>query len=116
MPGYLIKDTTKEERKQIVEESLGNISANCDGCMARLADMYQDYIDGKKEIREINMEFNARYVRGDMDKEEKTKLPDVAKRRLTVAMDQNEVKYDKLLKIKTTGRDDSRVGSVLLSI
>ena len=55
MPGYLIKDTTKEERKQIVEESLGNISANCDGCMARLADMYQDYIDGKKEIREINM-------------------------------------------------------------
>ena len=44
MPGYLIKDTTKEERKQIVEESLGNISANCDGCMARLADMYQDYI------------------------------------------------------------------------
>lgn len=23
MPGYLIKDTTKEERKQIVEESLG---------------------------------------------------------------------------------------------
>ena len=22
----------------------------------------------KKEIREINMEFNARYVRGDMDK------------------------------------------------
>ena len=48
MPGYLIKDTTKEERKQIVEESLGNISANCDGCMARLADMYQDYIDGKR--------------------------------------------------------------------
>ena len=52
MPGYLIKDTTKEERKQIVEESLGNISANCDGCMARLADMYQDYIDGKS-VRSI---------------------------------------------------------------
>ena len=43
--------------------------------MARLADMYQDYIDGKKEIREINMEFNARYVRGDMDKEEKRSCP-----------------------------------------
>jgi len=69
MAGYLIKDTTKEERQRIVEESLGNISANCDGCMAGLADMYQDYIDGKKEIRDINMEFNARYVRGDMDKE-----------------------------------------------
>ena len=49
MPGYLIKDTTKEERKQIVEESRREISpTNCDGCMARLADMYQDYIDGKK--------------------------------------------------------------------
>ena len=70
MPGYLIKDTTREERKKIVEESLGNTSANCDGCMAGLEEMYQDYIDGKKEIREINMEFNARYVRGDMDKED----------------------------------------------
>ena len=51
--------------------------------MARLADMYQDYIDGKKEIREINMEFNARYVRGDMDKEEK-KAARCRKWRLTV--------------------------------
>ena len=33
----LIKDTTVEERKQIVKESLGNISASCDGCMARLS-------------------------------------------------------------------------------
>ena len=30
MSGYLIKDTTREERKKIVEESLGNIEANCD--------------------------------------------------------------------------------------
>ena len=30
MPGYLIKDTTVEERKKIVEESLGNISSDCD--------------------------------------------------------------------------------------
>ena len=70
MAGYLIKETTCEERKQIVEEALGNLSASCDGCMAGLADMYQDYIDGKKEIRDINMEFNARYERGDMDREE----------------------------------------------
>ena len=26
--------------------------------------MYQDYIDGKKELRQVNMEFNARYVSG----------------------------------------------------
>jgi hypothetical protein len=33
--------------------------------MAGLADMYQDYIDGKKELRDIHMEFNARYVKSD---------------------------------------------------
>jgi hypothetical protein len=62
---YLISETTKEEREQIVKESLGNISANCDGCMAGLAEMYQDYIDGIREINEINMEFNARYIKDD---------------------------------------------------
>ncbi|MDO4976217.1 MAG: purine biosynthesis protein PurH [Eubacteriales bacterium] len=70
MAGYLIKDTTREERQRIVEESLGNIDANCDGCMSGLAEMYQDYIDGKKEIREITMEFNARYVKADLPKDE----------------------------------------------
>ncbi len=62
---YLISETTKEEREAIVKESLGNIEANCDGCMAGLAEMYQDYIDGKKELREINAEFNARYVKDE---------------------------------------------------
>lgn len=62
---YLISETTREEREKIVRDSLGNISANCDGCMAGLADMYQDYIDGKKELKQINMEFHARYVRDD---------------------------------------------------
>jgi len=61
---YLIKDTTKDERKAIVEEALGNTYANCDGCFSRLADMYDEYIEGRKELREINMEFNARYVSG----------------------------------------------------
>ncbi len=65
--GYLISETTKEEREKIVAESLGNIEATCDGCMRGLADMYQEYIDGKKELKDINMEFNARYVKGDDD-------------------------------------------------
>ena len=65
MAGYLIKDTTKEEREAIVAESLGNISATCDGCSAGIVEMYQAYIDGEKELREINMEFNARYVKGE---------------------------------------------------
>ncbi len=64
MTSYLIKDTTKEEREQIVAESLGNINGTCDGCAAGLADMYQDYIDGKRELKEINMAFHARYVSG----------------------------------------------------
>ena len=62
---YLIKETTREEREKIVAESLGNIEANCDGCMPGLAEIYQDYIDGKKELRQINMEFNARYIKGE---------------------------------------------------
>ena len=61
----LIKDTTREEREKIVAESIGNISGSCDGCMSGLAEMYQDYIDGKKEIRDINMEFRAHYESGD---------------------------------------------------
>ncbi len=65
MRSILIKDTTREERERIVAESIGNISGACDGCMSGLADMYQAYIDGEKEIREINMEFRAHYVSGD---------------------------------------------------
>jgi hypothetical protein len=64
MDSILIKDTTREERERIVAESIGDVSGSCDGCMAGLAEMYQDYIDGKKEIREINMEFRARYESG----------------------------------------------------
>ena len=55
MSGYLIKDTTKEEREAIVAESLGNISATCDGCSAGIVEMYQAYIDGEKELREISV-------------------------------------------------------------
>ena len=63
--GYLISETTKEEREKIVAESLGSINGSCDGCMAGLAEMYQDYIDGEKEIQEINMAFRAQYESGD---------------------------------------------------
>ena len=66
MDSILIKDTTREQREAIVAEALGNIEANCDEAPAGLAEMYQEYIEGHKELREINMEFNARYVRADM--------------------------------------------------
>ena len=65
MKSILIKDTTREEREQIVADSIGNIDGSCDGCASGLIDMYQDYIDGIKELRDINMEFRAHYVSGD---------------------------------------------------
>ena len=57
MDSILIKDTTREEREQIVVDSIGNINGLCDGCASGIAEMYQDYIDGRKEIRDINREF-----------------------------------------------------------
>ena len=64
MKSYLIKDTTREERADIVVEALGHIEATCDGCMPGLAEMYQPYIDGVMELRDCNAAFNARYVSG----------------------------------------------------
>ena len=51
--GILIAETTKEEREKIVADSIGNIDGSCDGCMTGLIEMYQPYIDGEKEIRDI---------------------------------------------------------------
>ena len=72
MKSLLIKDTTREEREKIIEESLGNINGSCDGCAAGLVEMYQDYIDGKRELKEINMSFRTGYISG-VDGPEKNK-------------------------------------------
>lgn len=64
MKSLLIADTTREERERIVAESIGNIDGACDGCRPGLIEMYQDYIEGRKELRQVNMEFNARYISG----------------------------------------------------
>lgn len=63
MTRILIADTTREERERIVADSIGNIDGLCDGCSPGLAEMYRDYIEGRRELREINAEFNARYTR-----------------------------------------------------
>ena len=60
-----IAETTREEREQIVAESIGNIAGLCDGCSPGIIEMYQDYIDGKREIKDINMSFKAQYESGD---------------------------------------------------
>ena len=64
MKSLMIADTTREERERIVAESIGNIDGLCDGCSPGIIEMYQDYIEGRKELREINMAFNARYTSG----------------------------------------------------
>ena len=64
MKSIRIADTTREERERIVAESIGNIDGLCDGCSPGLVKMYQEYIEGRKELRQINMEFNARYTSG----------------------------------------------------
>ena len=64
MKSILIRDTTREEREQIIADSVGNVDGLCDGCSPGLLRMYQDYIDGRRELREINMEFRRNYVSG----------------------------------------------------
>ncbi len=65
MKSYLIQDTTEEERRKIVEESLGFSSGMCDECQSGIADMYDDYIYGKRELKEITMSFRTGYVTGE---------------------------------------------------
>ena len=69
MKSLLIADTTRQEREAIVAESIGNIDGACDGCSPGLIEMYQDYIEGRRELREINMAFNAQYTSGRMGPE-----------------------------------------------
>jgi hypothetical protein len=66
---YLIKNTTRDQREQIIKDALscgGGGCENCSSCGAYGAqdpfEMYQPYIDGLKEIDEINREFRASYL------------------------------------------------------
>lgn len=58
MKSTLIQDTTKEERIALIREWIP-IEDGLEDCEIDLWDMYRDYIDGKKEIAEINAEFQA---------------------------------------------------------
>ena len=69
MKSLLIADTTREERERIVAESIGNIDGACDGCSPGLLSMYEDYIEGRRELREINQSFRASYTRGAMERD-----------------------------------------------
>ena len=72
MRSILIKDMTREERIRIVQKALwGACGTECEFCSScdnrgggRVDSIYQPYIDGLKEIREINEEYSAPFVRG----------------------------------------------------
>ena len=68
---YLIKNTTREQRESIIRAALSCGGGGCENCSACGVygagdpyDMYQPYIDGNKEIEDINREFRARYLNG----------------------------------------------------
>ncbi|MDO4459497.1 MAG: purine biosynthesis protein PurH [Clostridia bacterium] len=69
MRSLLIKDTTEEERDQIVREALG-FDSGCEDAFDGY-DMYLPYIMGKVELKDINASYNANYVK-DMEREPRT--------------------------------------------
>lgn len=61
---FLIKNTTREQREQIVRASLSCGGGGCDECSGcgvygagNAYEMYLPYIEGKLELREINERF-----------------------------------------------------------
>ena len=64
MQSLLIKDTTRAQREEIVRRALSVCGSPCDGCNGcgnlgggRIDAIYQPYIDGEKELTEINAEY-----------------------------------------------------------
>ena len=64
MNSILIKNTTREQREQIVRDSLG-FDIGCETVDTGID--YSLYIDGKKELAELNAEFKANYVKAYPD-------------------------------------------------
>lgn len=60
MKSLLIKDTTTEERRDIVRNALNFGGADCEGI--DMDDLYDDYILGLKELADINREFSEKHA------------------------------------------------------
>lgn len=56
MKSYLIKDTTKQERIELIRQWVP-LDEELEDCEIDLWDMYRDYINGTREISEINAAF-----------------------------------------------------------
>lgn len=64
MKSLLIKDTTKEDRIRIVNQGLSQCGGACDFCNGcdnigggRMDSYFEPYINGVKELQELNMEY-----------------------------------------------------------
>lgn len=57
MKSILIKDTTKEERIALIREWIP-VEDGLEDCEIDLWDMYRDYINGEREVAEINATFS----------------------------------------------------------
>lgn len=58
---YLIKDTTKEERKQIAKRALGISVASNEMPSQDVIELVKQYIEGKMELEEIQKKVIERY-------------------------------------------------------
>lgn len=70
MQSILIRDTTRAQREQIVLQGLAACGSSCEGCNGcdnlgggRVDAFYQPYIDGEKELWELNAEYRRGLVR-----------------------------------------------------
>ena len=70
MRSILIRDTTREQREQIVRQGLAACGSSCEGCNGcdnlggGMVDSYfQPYINGEKEIAELNAAYHSGLVR-----------------------------------------------------
>lgn len=58
--GYLISETTKEERIALIKQWIPD-DDGLEDCGMDLWDIYADYINGTKEIAEINAQMSGQY-------------------------------------------------------
>lgn len=70
MQSVLIKDTTRAQRQEIVRRGLAACGDSCDGCSScgnlgggRVEEIYRPYIDGEKELWQINEEYYRGFVK-----------------------------------------------------
>ena len=70
MESVLIRDTTRRQREEIVRRALAVCGGSCEGCNGcdnlgggRVESIYQPYIDGLLELREINERYRYGLVK-----------------------------------------------------